>query len=314
MGYSHYSHHDAGVRATLRSTGMRPRMAYDADVRQGRAERVTHKAMDPKGKTREARDSAAHPNSVPIAIWFDQTGSMGAIPSELQMRLGNLMRLLTERDFVTDPQVLFGAFGDATCDFGGYLQVGQFESGLEMDDDLDKLWLVGQGGGQFTESYELAYYFTARHFVTDAWEKRQKKGYCFTIGDEMPYQQVNREQVRRIIGDGLQTDIELSDIITEASQKWHLFHLIPQTPTGMHESVESTWKSLLPAGHVLKIQNADNVAEVIGLIVGLCEGKVTEVHNLDQLGLNHADMQAVIAAIRPLAAARGIRLRDTTHA
>ena len=37
------------------------------------------------------------------------------------------------------------------------------------------------------ESYELALYFAAYKTSCDAWEKRQKKGYLFTLGDERFY-------------------------------------------------------------------------------------------------------------------------------
>ena len=59
---------------------------------------------------------------------------------------------------------MFGAIGDATCDRVP-LQVGQFESDNRMDDDLGRIVLEGGGGGQQTESYELAMYFMARHTV-----------------------------------------------------------------------------------------------------------------------------------------------------
>jgi hypothetical protein len=79
---------------------------------------------------------------------------------------------------------MFGAIGDATCDRAP-LQVGQFESDNRMDDDLSRILLEGGGGGQKTESYELAMYFMARHTAADCYEKRGKRGYLFIIGDEL---------------------------------------------------------------------------------------------------------------------------------
>ena len=61
--------------------------------------------------------------------------------------------------------------------------------------------LEGGGGGQMRESYELAMYFMARHTSLDCHEKRGKRGYLFIIGDEMPYPNVNPQQVSRILGD-----------------------------------------------------------------------------------------------------------------
>lgn len=54
---------------------------------------------------REARDSDEHPNSVPIAVFFDETGSMGRVPRVVQQKLGGLFSLLVDKKYVTDPQV-----------------------------------------------------------------------------------------------------------------------------------------------------------------------------------------------------------------
>ena len=48
------------------------------------AKRKAHESMNPNGITfREARDSEVHPNTVPIFLGLDVTGSMGHIPHEL---------------------------------------------------------------------------------------------------------------------------------------------------------------------------------------------------------------------------------------
>lgn len=285
--------------------------AYTADVQEGRAARQTHASMNPHGITRESRDSTAHPTSLPVGVMFDVTGSMGAIPRELQRRLANLMRLLTERNYLDHPHVLFGAIGDATCD-GGPLQVGQFEAGLEIDQDLEHVWTEGGGGGQQTESYELAHYFFARHTATDAWERRQEKGYLFTMGDEHPYSVVKRREVQTLIGDALQADIPIADIMAEVQQKWHVFHLVIDTRTSSSDpTIRTTWEGLLPEGHVLWLTDPKNVAEIIGLVIGLNEGRIDLAqaeHDLTQLGEDAASIRAVVDALRPLALARGIRL------
>ena len=97
-----------------------------------------------------------------------------------------------------DPQILFGAIGDATCDRVP-LQIGQFESDNRMDDDLGRIVLEGGGGGQMTESYELALYFMARHTALDCFEKRGRRGYLFIIGDEMAYDRVKAREVRDVM-------------------------------------------------------------------------------------------------------------------
>ena len=100
---------------------------------------------------------------------------MRDVPRQLQQKLPQLLGLLLRKGYADDPQILFGAIGDATCDRAP-LQVGQFESDNRMDDDLSRILLEGGGGGQKTESYELAMYFMARHTVTDCYAKRGKRG------------------------------------------------------------------------------------------------------------------------------------------
>jgi hypothetical protein len=139
MGYSEWS--DVDYRGV---TGARA-AARGAELFRGEAS--VDPLMDPRGLgVREARDSEHHPRSVPIIVAFDVTGSMGDVPMRFAKDLlGRLMTRLVEHGWVSDPQVLFAAIGDAVSDRAP-LQVGQFESGLEMDMWLTRLWLEGRGG------------------------------------------------------------------------------------------------------------------------------------------------------------------------
>ena len=128
--------------------------------------------MDPKKITvRESRDSEEHPESFPIIIALDETGSMGHIP-ELIIKnvLPDIMESILNAG-VKDPQVMFMGIGDCCFMEQAPLQVGQFESSDElMEKWLTKVYLEGKGGGNRHESYSLAWYFADRHIVTDAWE------------------------------------------------------------------------------------------------------------------------------------------------
>ena len=200
MGGSSYSSSvfDKTIGATTRA-GRDP-FAYSAAISSGSTAAVVHTDLDPSKPNkagviiRESRDSKAHPDSVAVAVLFDVTGSMREVPQTFVKKLGNLMSLLTKKGYLPDPHILFGAIGDAYSDEVP-LQVGQFEAGNEMDDVLTKVYLEGNGGSQQTESYELAMYFMARHASMDCLEKRGRKGYLFILGDELPKDHVNKEQV-----------------------------------------------------------------------------------------------------------------------
>lgn len=287
---------------------------HTADIENGRAERRVHQRLNPMGlKKRESRDSEAHPDSLAIAVFFDVTGSMGSIPITLRNKLNNLMGLLLSRGYVADPQVLFGAIGDATCDQAP-LQVGQFESDVQMDEDLDHVWVEGGGGGMGCESYELAYYVAARHTSIDCWEKRHKRGYLFTIGDEMPYDYVSKSQVKSLIGGGLQANAPFADVIKEAQERYNVYHLIAtKGSNGRDESMRMRWKQLLGDNAIL-VDHMDFIAETIALIVGMNEGAVDLVKgaaHLKELGVGTSVIAAIESSLAGVAK-RAIALSGVT--
>jgi hypothetical protein len=245
---------------------------------------------------------------VAIAVIFDVTGSMGEVPRVLQTKLGKLMRVLVQKGYVEHPQVLFGAVGDAHCD-AVPLQIGQFESGLEMDDELGKIFLEGGGGGQVHESYELALYFMARHTAIDCYDKRGKKGYLFTIGDEKPYPKVFRQQVSKHIGDRLSRDSSIERLVEEVQERYEHFHIIPtHTAHGQSAEIQECWRTLL-GERVLLLDDEAAVCETIALAIGLCEGTLFDPdQGADDLVSAGYDADAAVTAATALtrfAAAHG---------
>ncbi|MEH1128869.1 hypothetical protein [Micromonospora sp. CPCC 206061] len=235
--------------------------------------RTVHPKLDPRDAFRESRDSAEHPDSLAIAVLFDVTGSMRRVPRILQSRLPNLLGLLQRKGYARDPQIMFGAIGDATCDRVP-LQIGQFESDNRMDDDLGRIVLEGGGGGQQTESYELALYFMARHTSIDCYERRGRRGYLFIIGDEMAYDRVKAREVRRVIGDDPGEDVALERIVAEVRQKFQTYYLLPAGSSyAGNLTILSFWRDLL-GQNAVELDNLDAVCEMIALTVGLGEGTV----------------------------------------
>jgi hypothetical protein len=246
---------------------------------------AVHPQLDPHGVVRESRDSAEHPQSLAIAVLFDVTGSMRRVPRALQAKLPQLLGLLLRRGYASHPQIMFGAIGDATCDRAP-LQVGQFESDNRMDDDLGRILLEGGGGGQKTESYELALYFMARHTSIDCHKRRGKRGYLFIIGDEMAYQVVKPGEAGRVIGDGLQAGIPLAEMVSEVQRKWDSYYILPEGASYVGDrQVLQFWRNLL-GQNVIELADLDAVCETIALAVGLGEAAI----DLDE-GL--ADLQDV---------------------
>lgn len=308
MGGTHWSTDAYREAALLRKRAGKSDFAYSDAARSKRNWEI-HPTLDPKDVTfRESRDSDIHPRSTAISVIFDETGSMGGIPLVFQKKLGELMSVLLLKGYIQDPQILFGALGDATCDRVP-LQVGQFESGVEMDEHLRNIILEGGGGGTNHESYELALYFLARHTTIDCWEKRGRKGYAFLIGDEMAYQSANKKHVATHIGDHLEKDIPLRQIINEVQRRYHLFFIFPLNASHGHDDgIQNFWRDLL-GQNVIFLDDENAVSETIALTIGLTEDAINLAEgeqDLDNSGASRSAIQAATKALKNYASTKNV--------
>ncbi|MEV6524461.1 hypothetical protein AB0M43_21115 [Longispora sp. NPDC051575] len=272
--------------------------------------RDAHPTLDPLGvDVRESRDSDEHPRSTAIAVLFDVTGSMGHVPRTLQTKLPELFGLLLRKGYVTDPQILFGAVGDATCDRVP-LQIGQFESDNRMDDHLANIVLEGGGGGQRTESYELAMYFMARHTSLDCYDKRGRKGYLFLIGDEMPYAGVKPKEVKQVVGDKLAEPVPVAAIVAELRQRYEVYYILPTGSAYAGDTeILGYWRGLL-GQNVIQLDDLDAVCETIALTVGLGEEAIDLAEGLADLADVGSDAGEVVGrALATLGTGRGAVVR-----
>lgn len=237
------------------------------------AKRMAHESMNPKGVSfRESRDSEVHPNSVPIILGLDVTGSMGHIPHELiKEGLPKLMGGIIQGG-VPDPALLFLGIGDHEYD--NYpLQVGQFESGdEELDMWLTRTYIESGGGGNAGESYLLAWYFAAFHTRTDAFEKRNQKGILFTVGDEPCLKKLPASAVREIMGTGQQTYTH-HELLEEARKRYEVYHIsVLHSDQAMR--ADRGWKELL-GQNCLSIADHREIPNVIkGIICETFKNKI----------------------------------------
>jgi hypothetical protein len=277
MGSSYWSNDFYAEREQERKKTNTPVFKHDADIRAGKVAQVVHERLDPskmKNGAREARDSKEHPNSLPIIVGLDITGSMRHVPGIVQKRLGKLMTTILEKGIAPDPQICFLGIGDSHTDMAK-LQVGQFESGLEMEDDLQHLWLEGMGGGTGEEGYELALLFAARMTATDQWDKRKKKGHLFLIGDERAYNQVSPRSLQQVFGGEATTEgIPLTTLLKEVTERYHVHFIIPAGVDDHHRAFEF-WENLLGVGHVLRLSDPEQICDLLALTIGLVEGTAT---------------------------------------
>ena len=174
---------------------------------------------------REARDNEDSKVSTPIIIGFDVTASMGYLAQELATSSINLaITAIAKGGPVSNPQYLTAAIGDIKCDKTP-LQVTQFESDIRIIEQLTQLHLEGGGGGNDGESYNLVWYFAAKHTAADCFEKRHGKGFLFTIGDDKCHPDLSVVEIARAFNDEVPYSLSSTEILEMAEEKYHVCHI-----------------------------------------------------------------------------------------
>lgn len=233
-------------------------------------------SLSPHGiKGRESCDSADNPNSTALIVALDVTGSMGMIADVMAKKgLNTLATEVYDRKPISDPHIMFMGIGDAEAGDEAPLQITQFEADIRIAEQLEKLWLEHGGGGNRFESYMLAWYFAAHHTTIDCFEKRGKKGYLFTIGDEEPTPRLRAEDIERVLGYKPQTDIDRDALLTLVSRKWDVFHIM--VAEGSHarhspDAVKTEWTNLL-GQRAIWLTDHTKLAEVMVSVMQIHEG------------------------------------------
>ena len=289
MGGGSYSY----CNASLRSTSYLSASSYDSNYldREVFTKRSLDEKMNIKGKIRESRDSAEHPNAFPIIIGLDVTGSMGGIPKMLITKgFPELMKKIMDEG-VEHAQVCFMGVGDNECDQAP-IQVGQFEtSDLLQEEWLKSIYLEGGGGGNDGEAYELVWYVAARHTSIDSL-KHGKKGVLITIGDEPVLENLPKRDIDELFGSG-QADMDVYSILNEARKNWNVYHINVTDWSGSRKRVKDQWKQLL-GDNFIETQS-DRGEDVPNLIAGIVinEYKKNPETNLlteDKVVLNTQDL------------------------
>lgn len=229
-------------------------------------------ALDPKNVIRECNDTDEHPNTIPVILALDVTGSMGNAAVEVAKKLNVIMTKLYEK--VTDVEFLIMGIGDLACD-SFPIQASQFESDIRIAEQLDKIYFEFGGGGNSYESYTAAWYFGSRHTKLDCLS-RGRKGIIITIGDEQlnPYLPIKstRSGLVAVTGDNLQADVETKDLYAEASEKFNIYHLdVNHYHRWNEDEIEKTFKRYLDDTHFRRVTMDSITNEIVDIIVSEAE-------------------------------------------
>ena len=223
--------------------------------------------LDPRGKVRECCDSDEHPNTKPVILGLDVTGSMGSAAEAVAKQLGDIMQRLYGT--VSDVQFMTMAIGDLSYD-DAPLQVSQFESDIRIAEQLEKVWFEGGGGGNHWESYTQAWYYGLWRTKLDCYDKRGQKGLIITIGDEPLNPYLPAGPLAETLGISVQGDIDTDDLYKEACKKFDIWHIgFEDARTSYRHYKEwgelKGWEKLL-GDHFVEA-NAQNLDKVIADII-----------------------------------------------
>ena len=224
--------------------------------------------LDPKDAVRECRDTEEHPNTIPVILALDVTGSMGETAVEIAKKLNVIMTKLYDK--VSDIEFMIMGIGDLECDHYP-IQASQFESDIRIAEQLDKLYFEFGGGGNSYESYTAAWYFASRHTKLDCL-KRGRKGIIITMGDEMLNPCLPKigkyAGLAMVTGDNLQENvINTRDLYDEVSQDFNIYHLdVHHRSRWNDEEIEKSFKRYLDDSHFRRV-SIDNITDEIADII-----------------------------------------------
>ena len=178
--------------------------------------------LNPYKVIRECCDSEEHPNTIPVILALDVTGSMGSAAEAVAKQLGEIMENLYSK--VQDVEFMTMAIGDLSYDRAP-IQASQFESDIRIAEQLEKIYFERGGGGNSWESYTAAWYFGLHNTKLDCWN-RGKKGIIITMGDESLNPYLPKFNLQRVLGcENLQADVETKELYNEVIKKFDVYHL-----------------------------------------------------------------------------------------
>lgn len=234
-------------------------------------------SLDPRRIVmRESVDSVDNPNSTPIILALDVTGSMGEYAELIAKEsLPQLMGAILEQLPVSDPHMMFMAVDDIhTYNAPNALQVSQFEADIRIIEELRKIWLVGGGGGNNSESYDLPWYFAAKKTALDSVEKRGKKGYLFSFGDEeAPYESLTEAKLKQLF-DGEVEPMTPEQALELAKKKFNVFHIVIEQGSYCRQRgqrVRETWTKMM-GSNVLFLEDFKNLTALVIATMQVAEG------------------------------------------
>lgn len=244
--------------------------------------------LDPKDKIRECRNSEDHPNTKPVILALDVTGSMGNASVEVAKRLNNIMEDLYKN--VDDVEFMMMGIGDLDYDCAP-IQASQFESDIRIASQLDKLYFEGGGGGNGFESYTAAWYFGLYHTDLDCL-KDGRKGTIITLGDEPLNPYLPTKYLERVLGNSVrQRETETKRLYELAAKKFNIYHICIKDDASSYRYYEDdifdeksscSWVNVLGRENVI-VSTIEALPQNISMLVRKSNSGLTIMSEVDSI-------------------------------
>lgn len=225
--------------------------------------RSLDKSLDPtKFNVRECVNSDEHPNTIPVILALDVTGSMGSACSETAAALGLIMTELYKK--FKDIEFCIMGIGDLAYD-DAPIQMSQFESDVRIAEALDKIYMEHGGGGNSYESYTSAWYMGLHRTRLDCFDKQGRKGIIITMGDEplnpyLPFRELNEfANVKE------QCNVDTESLFMAVTKKFDVYHIAVDDPHDCYfryeREIKDSFGKIL--GDRLKISSINGLSNAI---------------------------------------------------
>ena len=266
-------------RNTVSSMGFKSSTAImDGNIGQSFSATELNPLLNPYGVIRECLDTEEHPETIPVMLCMDCTGSMGQSLKNCFAQLDATITQLLKK--FKDIEICIAGIGDFAYDKAPF-QLSQYESDNRILDHLLAIWQERGGGANKWESYTAAWYAGLYHTKLDCW-KRGKKGIIVSLGDEGVNPYLPKIAVNRVFGDNIQADIDTEELLKLANEKFDIYHIAVTDKESSYDyhknTIEETWRPLL-GQRLLKGNSVDLPALIEQIVTDSCAATTTTILN-----------------------------------
>lgn len=281
MGWGSWT--SASYNTAVRTMGFSSTTAMaSASVQEVYRENRLNPLLNPKNVVRECLDTEEHPETIPVILALDVTGSMGSAATMCASKLDEIMKELYDK--VKDVEFLMMGIGDLACD-DAPIQASQFESDIRILDQTTKVYFEGGGGGNSYESYTAAWYFGLHNTKLDCW-KRGKKGIIITMGDEPLNPYLPGRRLSEVLGTSTQ-DVDTEVLYKEVCEKYDVYHIAITNNSCYNrykDEIKNSWGKLL--NQHLIIATSDELPKIISEIVAEHENNYSNTVTVTEEGIS----------------------------